>query len=1420
MSEHEISETIYSEGWHLKLLHYHERKNLAVLLLDKFKVINEDTQPKLEIYTFPEIKMLKISIYYDKKDIVEVGNIEINTHTTLSDVRIMIKHEFDPMEIPKTFRFLYKNIQCSVKQETFRKVWDILPILYIVPKIINTYENTTETDDIIRKREKIIKKEIIDIPLLQKGQRRIFGKFAVIPVLTLAYIREGSSDMYLLHSANTVLNTGDIIRIGNILSRDYIIMPQNDKIKLKYPNSVKIGPVYDLIEEADFSIPIMQNYAYPKKNAGKYYDINLDFSYSILKNPLELGYDYIIPNPEDEVLEEEGENEGENNSTTTSIKNNLLPISGKVMSVSSTKTSQKTSLRPLNQTFSYCWIWKCIPYKDDIRPKWRVLYDNGSVPYQYTYRNNNTDYFTHFRIRSYYNYLEVLCTDSRIPEFTIYPQRIDDMYTIPIEYYTEYIFNKMTDWAPSYKKGIEKSKFIKLIKEVNGFPDLKRSARIAQLEMYFMKILKSEYGIVQKYINYAGFCQLLKDVALIRFPPPRRQYKDTNVGGDDHLSIGSLDENASIASLGSLGEGSVGSLGSHEKKSITSQTTTGNNSEISNNNIQNQNIGGKKKKSTTTTASYATRKSKRRKLESENNDDNSIDNNSTSIIDIDPIYILTVYKKFIIEYIMMYPDWYNAIWEHSKYLAMKRAALPYCAATRIIAIIRGKQARKRYLYFLYTHIKLQANIRRKLSYKKTLKIIYLLNEDWCLRMRYNYVLLIQKLIRKYLKRCWYYHVIDKIKKQEFAVQKAKRFRLKKLKLQAKKGILYKELKRINGVMVFIRLTRQDTRNYTKDCSLIIEVYIPIHQITFKFPLEDSELRFYMQLELNVEVCNMGDLLDKRNLQRLVASRLMIHKPNSKFSTIHVIFSKHGLGQRGKCILTKGKIIKKELFICKLYETGDNISIQCYHRYTCKIYNITITIKELNEWIHSEHQRIHSNNEILKYSQPFILQQNNKKDYYNWIIDHITIDTRNNKFNVIFLLHLFKSKKNEMLIKIQSVWRKVLNKPKIIKLLDDIYIKVKINAYDHTVYYLNKLNGTTNWNKTKLLGNSDLTKLPQYEWIEFNYYDNITKTYKIHYVNPYNGLYTKLIPNQAAKIIQSLVRNFLLKAIKMPFLHFIKAGKIYKNAEHQYYSPHKKLAAVINYAMILHLIKLDEILAKKIYSEAVELSEANPLVTRAWGFYMLGTCEAPIKLNRDRAIMLFADAERKDPTHDKFQIAYYLYQFSCICYPKNINCLINLALVQCILYNNNYSAEKLLRRALAIAPFEERVMEIWNYLKDRFPDRQMIYNPNSRVHKVNIPKDGKTRMIHGRPVKENTQWAGWVYVEKDTFHISKKYKAEESYWYNPADGTEQLDPPDFDAEWMIRRARSDFEGERYGLENYYDPLTSEYFQYHPLTKTFA
>jgi hypothetical protein len=103
--------------------------------------------------------------------------------------------------------------------------------------------------------------------------------------------------------------------------------------------------------------------------------------------------------------------------------------------------------------------------------------------------------------------------------------------------------------------------------------------------------------------------------------------------------------------------------------------------------------------------------------------------------------------------------------------------------------------------------------------------------------------------------------------------------------------------------------------------------------------------------------------------------------------------------------------------------------------------------------------------------------------------------------------------------------------------------------------------------------------------------------------------------------------------------------------------------------------------------------------------------------------------------------------------------------------------------------------------------------------VKVAKDAKTRIVHGRPVVENPDWAGWVHVVKDPMNISRKYK-NESYWYNPADGTEQPYPPEFRNEWMVRKNRSLLHEEEHGLQQYYDPLTSEYFQYHPLTDSFG
>ena len=60
----------------------------------------------------------------------------------------------------------------------------------------------------------------------------------------------------------------------------------------------------------------------------------------------------------------------------------------------------------------------------------------------------------------------------------------------------------------------------------------------------------------------------------------------------------------------------------------------------------------------------------------------------------------------------------------------------------------------------------------------------------------------------------------------------------------------------------------------------------------------------------------------------------------------------------------------------------------------------------------------------------------------------------------------------------------------------------------------------------------------------------------------------------------------------------------------------------------------------------------------------------------------------------------------------------------------------------------------------------------------------------------------------------------SYWYNPADLTMQKDPTDFPTEWHKRMRRSVWQARQGNLETHWDPLTSQHFNYHPVSDTFS
>lgn len=1491
----------------LSFLEYQRRKDLAGHLINHLKLVDDVDHPqRIELYTFIESRMLTISRMATHEDPEEeLGAVEINNHHTLSDLRILMKHELEIEQLPTMFRFLYKGAECSLRQETFRRAWECLPNCMIVAKVIQSKETGTETDDIAQKRLMQKPKKLTadaSIPRIPKGQRRVLGKFAPIPLPTLVTVTEGRSQVFLLHQGtDLMLNPGDIVRVGHVSGRDYIVMSvgfqgEHDTLNMQM---IEIDPVYDLIGEPDFNLPIQSNFAWPTKHAGT---VMQDYvkRVRILKRPADLGYTYnwtgektgakttgivreyenkkpmgkntfnaslntmstsmviveqsTLVNPsvvttasttnfleksannnnltlpllstggtqqggallENSLLmTQQSNNGGDDNASVYSLQSNASDGSG-ARKTNGRKKKMKVKVRK----FTDCWIWKCIPAAEDTRLKWRQLYDDGEVHYQYEF-GQSEEFLTHFRVKAWYSYLEVLCTDSRVPTFTLHHQRVHEMPSFDLDYYTKLAFDRITDWSPAYKKGIERMKFLKLMKDTKAFPDLKRPARVAQLDMYFQKVVKSDYGIVQKYITYKGFCYLLKIVSLLRFPQ-RRKAKDKEEGDEEKSLEGDPAKKTHDNDNNSLmtDDMSIGSLGSDSDSSITTKQQKAGGAKGQSKTQNGKVHGGSPSKSGKSRSSHPKAKGKH----SSNDDESAAAASPVPVVD--PEHAIFAYQKFILDYVMMVPGWYDQPWRDAKLMAMRKEAVRYCAATRIAAMFRGHFQRQRYLFFLRQHTKLQANIRRKLSARRTQDLVSLLEEDWYFRQRYYYATMITKIVRRFLKRCWYERMIDAIRRQQVLLMKARRQKLKKAKDSSRRTRIYTEAKRINGVMVIIYVYRKDPRNYTKDFGLILQIYVPVSQQTVTFHLEDVELRSYMCVALEVDVVNNGQLLDKRNLKLLIGQRLIVHKAGTKKAGVHahpiITFSKHALGQRGEKTMTCARRIMKEMFVCKIFETVEDIAVQLYHRHTCKIFTATMAMHELRAWIREEHiiTARANDNELLQNMDPIELHPKHKLELYDWVLKHLVIDTRHGTFKVIWSNQYEKSRKREMVIKIQSVWRRALVRPPIVRRLDTFMLKVQISAYDHTCYYLNLLNGVTQWERPRLLGSYDLPTQPTRRWVAVNYPDSPVQ----YYVNPYTGKYTYLVPHRAACIIQSLVRNLLLKTISMPMADFIQAGKIFQQAEKQYHAAagQRKLAPVINYALVKHLIELDEPPAKDIYREAVDLSESNPLVTRAYAFYLLATCEAPIALNRDRALLLLLDAKRKDPEHLKFATAYHLFQFACLRAPHDFRTLLNLAMVQCLLYDLNFTAEKLLRRALSIAPFEERVIEVWKFLRDRFPERQLVYNPLSRVHQINQSKGSvplnKRKILHGRPVLENVHWAGWTYVEEDTYKVSKQFR-NQPYWYNPADGTESEDMPDFAEQWIIRRQRSQWIGDQHGLDEYYDPLTAEYFQHHVLTDTY-
>ena len=153
----------------------------------------------------------------------------------------------------------------------------------------------------------------------------------------------------------------------------------------------------------------------------------------------------------------------------------------------------------------------------DSRPRWCREFDDGRVPYAYTHRHSRVLH-THFRIPVPLSLMEVLCVDTRCPSLSVHTRRVDYMWGVPPERFVRIVYRRVMEWYPHSDHGIDGTKWIKLLRETEVFPDLKKPVRLSQMDIIFKVEAKGPQGYSDKYVNLAGFSKMLHKVAVIRYP--------------------------------------------------------------------------------------------------------------------------------------------------------------------------------------------------------------------------------------------------------------------------------------------------------------------------------------------------------------------------------------------------------------------------------------------------------------------------------------------------------------------------------------------------------------------------------------------------------------------------------------------------------------------------------------------------------------------------------------------------------------------------------------------------------------------------------------------------------------------------------------------------------------------------------------
>lgn len=794
------------------------------------------------------------------------------------------------------------------------------------------------------------------------------------------------------------------------------------------------------------------------------------------------------------------------------------------------------------------------------------------------------------------------------------------------------------------------------------------------------------------------------------------------------------------------------------------------------------------------------------------------------------------------------------VWKKAQEKAIVEEIERVCAQTRIATMIRMRKYKAKYFVQYRSIVMMQSCVRCIIAVKLKERILQRIEEERIRRLHYKSAVLCQKTWRRYKRRA-YFLLYKENRKRMLTEARARRRRKmqKRFRYNLLENIVYRDVTRIHSIPVIVWILLRQTNSEGKK-ELEVQVMIIETRKCFKFRLD----RFQMRQCLETVILKRGPLSEEEMMKKSTLSTFVSRISIQKLAQEEPQVSFHLSG-----IVEKGDLIENSFldrdginFILSMYRTEYDIVIRLYRCEREKTLRVQIPMKVLKEWLlHYEEEQesgcvdyigawklAETKRKLDKQKEddvfnfvakekaniPLLLQKEKEEDLREWLKHRfsIRVDLNSDEERIILNFENLAAKAESIARRLQSVWRR--KKAKILA-SNEVHLQYE-KIFDRSskrYFYVHKRTGEKHWTKPKVLSCNDDIKDPPDEWRKESYIDPITHESHTFYFNPATGQTSWLSEEEAARLVQQKFRSKQMSELlclkQVDFRQIVKIVKFCHDVEERYKEEPLKLMNQLNYALLCQCIKGDIKTAKSLYQTVITKSPTHPVITRAYGIFLLATAtsndsSAIDAATFEKACNLFESAESVDAKGTRFQVAQtHFFHWSVMMNPKSSAALLNYALLHQCITGEYYRAEKIYRRAIAVDPTNNQVLCNFNtFIAQRYPGSyygeklkqtgQMMSVPEAIIRRAQVVSNDQTR-----------NYGEWRLL-KDALCNN----AWSTFWLNTFDGTSSFEEPDWNKVWERRVNRSKrITSEKHSIEvEYHDLFVNATFTYNRITKVYS